>query len=193
MSSTVKRSGLTGCLVLALAALALPMAGISAAQAAPSKGLTAAAQMARHFNHEDAIYARQGARSLPFLGAGSIGNGAGPSRGDAIRGAALNRRYSNSWTRVSPTEFRTLVSAFGAEVTATMTPQQARAELARGQGLNRLAEQYAAAAQPIPTGSGDGFDWSVAGIGVGAGFGALFLVAAGALVLRRRGRPVLHS
>jgi hypothetical protein len=73
-----------------------------------------------------------------------VGNTAGPSRADEVRAAALNSRFGNAWTRVSAAEFKTLVSTFGAEVTATMTPQQARAELARGQGLNRLAEQHAA-------------------------------------------------
>lgn len=80
-----------------------------------------------------------------------LGNTVGPSRADEVRAAALNSRYGNVWTRVSPAVFRTLVSSFGAEVTVTMTPQQARAELARGSGLNRLAEQYAATAKPIST------------------------------------------
>lgn len=116
-----------------------------------------------------------------------------PSRADMIRAAALDRRYGNVWTRVSPAEFRTLVSAFGADVTTTLSPQQARAELARGQGLNRLAERYTATTKPVSAGPADGFDWGAAGIGFGAAFGAMFLAAAGALVLRKRARLVFHS
>src|SRR5919198_629228 len=81
-----------------------------------------------------------------------LGDAAGPSRADLIRAAALDKRYGNAWTRVSPGEFGTLVSAFGADVTRSLTPQQARAELARGQGLNQLAERYANAPKPSSAG-----------------------------------------
>src|SRR2546428_10069714 len=109
-------------------------------------------------------------------------------------GGPLDSRYGNAWTRVPPAEFRPLVSAFGAEVTTTMTPRQARAERVRGPGLNRLAKRYGATAAPASsTGAADGFDWGDAGLGVAAAFGAMLLVAAGAIALRKRGRIVLHS
>jgi hypothetical protein len=117
----------------------------------------------------------------------------GPSRADQVRAAALDKRYANAWTRVSPAEFRTLVEAFGAEVTTIMTPQQARAELARGHGLNRLAARYAIAASPASVAAGKSFDWGDAGIGVAAAIGAMLLAAAAAIALRKRNRFVLHS
>jgi hypothetical protein len=49
--------------------------------------------------------------------------------------AQIDPGHGNAWTRVSPAEFRILVEAFGADVTTTMTPQQARAELARAQAM----------------------------------------------------------
>lgn len=110
-----------------------------------------------------------------------------------LRGQGLNRLYGNAWTRVSPAEFKTLVAAFGANVTTTMTLQGARAELARGWGLNRLAKQYTTAAEPVSAVSGNGFNWSDAGIGVAAAIGSMLLAAAGAIGLRKRGRFVLHS
>ena len=136
------------------------------------------------------------------------GDATGPSRADLIRAIALDKRYGNAWTRVSPAEFRTLVAAFGSDVTTTMTPQQARAELARGQGLNQLAERYGAESYPdafgralnrslgqvaSTPGASGGFDWVDAGIGLATAFGAMFLAAAAAIALRKRGRIVLHS
>jgi hypothetical protein len=114
-------------------------------------------------------------------------------RADVIRAQALNKLYGNAWTHVTPTEFRRLVTAFGPEVTTTMSPQQARAEFARGQGLNQLAKRYATATPPAPVASGNGFDWPDAGIGVAVAFGAMLLAAAGAIALRKRSRLVLHS
>ena len=119
-----------------------------------------------------------------------LGANAGPSRADLIRAAALDKRYGNAWTRVSPAEFRTLVGVFGPDVTTSMTPQQARAELARGQGLNRVAQHYATTAGPVATSQGTSFHWADAGIGVAAAFGAMLLAAAGAIGLRRRSRLV---
>jgi hypothetical protein len=212
MSSSMKTIGRITQLAPALAALALLGAAMSGAQDAPQPEVTPAAQMARHFQHEDALYAAKPtsgqtrtpaeAMALHFQHEDALhrarqeilGSSTGPSRADMIRGGALDRRYGNVWTRVSPAEFRTLVSAFGAEVTTTMTPQQARAELVRGPGLNRLAKQYEATAAPASsTGAADGFDWGDAGVGVGAAFGAMLLAAAGAIALRKRGRIVLHS
>jgi hypothetical protein len=113
----------------------------------------------------------------------------GPSAADLIRAAALDKRYGNAWTRVSPAEFTMLVNAFGPEVT-NLTPQQARAELARGQGLNTAAKVYATSAGTVSS-SGTGFHWGDAGIGVAAAFGVMLLAAAGAIAFRKRSRVVL--
>jgi hypothetical protein len=167
MSSSLKR---IRCLALALAAVTL--ACIPAGQAASKPGSAATAQMARHFQHEDALYSVKGAgtvaanarpvglsvqayRAQVIRGEAlnklyGLDQSARPSRADAIRAAALDRRYGNAWTRVSPAEFRSLVSVFGTQVTTTMTLQQARAELARGQGLNRWAKQYTVATMSTP-------------------------------------------
>jgi hypothetical protein len=116
-----------------------------------------------------------------------------PLRADVIRAQALDKLYGNAWTHVTPAQFRRLVTAFGPEVTTTMSPQQARAEFARGQGLNQLAKRYATATPPAPVASSNGFDWPDASIGVAVAFGAMLLAAAGAIALRTRSRLVLHS
>jgi hypothetical protein len=76
-----------------------------------------------------------------------------------------------------------------------MTAQQYRAELVRGDALNRLyglgkyahtAPVAAPASSPV-----SGFDWGDAGIGFAAAVGTM-LVAAATLVAARR-RPLLHG
>jgi hypothetical protein len=168
--------------VVTIGALLL-VAGGSVAAAANSRpaGLSAQAYRAMMIRGE-ALNARYG-----------LGNPTGPSKADLLRAAALDKRYGNAWTRVSNPEFRTLVSAFGTDVTTSMTPQQARAELARGQGLNQLAERYASSAGPVSSGSAGGFDWGDAGIGAAGAFGVVLIGAAGAITFRRRGRLVLPS
>jgi hypothetical protein len=117
-----------------------------------------------------------------------------------LRAQALNRLYGNAWTRISPAEFRSLVKAFGASVTTTMSLQQARAELARGQGLNRLTNVY----EPGSTGYvpkttlvttampvGGGLDWISALIGTGAGLG-IAVAGAGVLMALRKRRTLTH-
>ena len=106
------------------------------------------------------------------------------------QGHAANRLVGNTWTRISPAEFRKLVTAFGSVVTTTMTPQQARVALARGEGLNRLAKRYADAAAPSFASSGSGFDWVVAGIGVATAVGAI-LIATAWITVRRQRRLIL--
>jgi hypothetical protein len=226
MSTCLKLIGRMTQLALAFAALALLGAAGSGAQAPkPKPEVTPAVQMARHFQHEDALYAakpvtgqtRTPAQAMalhfqhedalyrvrdeirqtrtPVAGSASAASITTPQalRALTLRGQALNTLYGNAWTRVSSAEFKTLVAAFGGDVTTTMTLQQAHAELARGQGLNRLAKQYTTASEPVSAVSDNGFKWGDAGIGVAAAFGAMLLAAAGAIGLRKRGRLVLHS
>jgi Protein of unknown function (DUF4242) len=56
--------------------------------------------------------------------------------GDDARSLALNAKYGNAWTRLSPAEFRAIVGLAGPDVTTKETPQEARALIARGKGLN---------------------------------------------------------
>jgi hypothetical protein len=107
------------------------------------------------------------------------------------QGHAVNRLVGNTWTRISPAEFRKLVTAFGSDVTTTMTPQKARVALARGQGLNQLAKRYADVTAPSSASSGSGFDWVAASIGVATATGAILLAMAGLITFRKQRRLVL--
>jgi hypothetical protein len=119
-----------------------------------------------------------------------------------LRAQALNRLYGNAWTRTSPAEFTSLVKAFGASVTTAMSLQQARAELARGQGLTRLTNLYepgSGSSDYVPkttlvtttTPVGVGLDWISALIGTGAGLG-IAVAGAGALMALRKRRTLAH-
>jgi hypothetical protein len=117
---------------------------------------------------------------------------AGPSRAEQIRAAALDRRYGNAWTRVSAAEFRRLARVYGDDLTK-LTPQQARAMLAWGEGQDEVAARYARVSTTASAGPSGGFDWEPVWLGIGSALGAAFVAAAGALVIRRRGRLVFHS
>jgi hypothetical protein len=114
-----------------------------------------------------------------------------PSAGELARGAALNARYGNAWTRVSSAEFKMLVTAFGPDVMTQLTPNQARAELARGLGLNAVAKTYASSVPSVSLSAGSGFHWGDAGIGVAAAFGLMLLAAGAAIGFRKRNKLVL--
>jgi hypothetical protein len=134
---------------------------------------------------------------LVALGSSSGAAGQTPQaqRALTLRGQALNGLHGNAWTHVSTAEFKTLVEAFGPDVTTTMTPQQVRAELARGEGLSRLARLYATLTTPdsqsASASSGNGFDWGDAAIGAAGGLGIALAGAGGVLALRGR-RTLAH-
>ena len=113
-----------------------------------------------------------------------------------IRSEALNRRYGNAVTRLSPRVFKELNQA-GAN---RMAPYEFAALVARGEALNR---QYGLdrTSQPTkvveqPNGSRNGFDWGDFGIGAAAMLGLVLLsggLLAGAYFGRKIGarpRPV---
>ena len=113
-----------------------------------------------------------------------------------IRSEALNKRYGNAVTRLSPRQFMELYRAGGNR----MTPDALNALVTRSEALNR---RYALdrTSQPTnvvdqPTGSGNGFDWGDFGIGAAAMLGLVLLsggLLAGAHFERKIGvrpRPV---
>jgi hypothetical protein len=101
------------------------------------------------------------------------------------RDEALNARYGNAWTRLSPAEFKTIVDLFGAEAT-TMPLEQLQASVARGLAL----ERQAGTARATRVNRSGGFDWGDSGIGAAATFGVALLALAVVIALRRRGGPV---
>jgi hypothetical protein len=92
-----------------------------------------------------------------------------------IRSEALNTRYGNAVTRLSPRQFNELYRAGGNR----MPPQELVALVARSEALNR---RYGLdrTSQPTkvveqPTGSGNGFGWADFGIGAAAMLGLVLL------------------
>jgi hypothetical protein len=144
------------------------------------------------------------------VGAGAAGRPQGMTESEhqalMARSAALNARYGNAVTRLTPTEFASLWSnggsrlephalvalverseglnrVYGGPSLAVATPAQIQAQHARDVGMNRLA---ASGVFSTPTESArDGFDWGDFGIGAGGMLG-LVLVAIG--LLTRSGR-----
>src|SRR6266542_2606891 len=96
-----------------------------------------------------------------------------------IRGEALNARYGNAWTRLTPDQFRTVIRLFGPSVTQ-FSPQALRTYFARG----NAGETIGHAAATASTASG-GFAWGDAGIGALAAVGVMLVSAAGATAHRR--------
>jgi hypothetical protein len=106
-----------------------------------------------------------------------------------IRSEALNKRYGNAVTRLSPRQFMELYRAGGNR----MTPDAFNALVTRSEALNR---RYALdrTSQPTnvveqPTGSGNGFDWGDFGIGAAAMLG-LVLLSGGLLAGAHFGRKI---
>jgi hypothetical protein len=164
MTGSLKR--ITGRLALA-AALVLPSAGISAAQAAPKPDPASAVQMARHLQHEDALYAMKsttaGTRSpadamtLHFRHEDAIYGGRQEtgSAPDAARMMALHFRHEDALNRTQ-----------------------------------RSASSRLRSALPAAAAASNGFDWNDALIGAGSTV-ALLLLGAAAMVATRRGRSRL--
>jgi hypothetical protein len=100
------------------------------------------------------------------------------------QGRALDARYGNAVTRLTPQQFTELYRDGGSK----LTPRALNALAVRSEALNKLASTTTPALAPVVVTVGDGgFDWGDAGIG-GAAVFALALVAAGGIVLVRDGR-----
>ena len=106
-----------------------------------------------------------------------------------IRSEALNKRYGNAVTRLSPRQFTELYRAGGNR----MTPEAFSALVIRSEALNR---RYGPdrTSQPTkvveqPTGSGNGFHWGDFGIGAAAMLG-LALLSGGLLAGAHFGRKI---
>ncbi len=106
------------------------------------------------------------------------------------RSEALNQRYGNAVTRLSPQQFTALYQA-GAD---RLTPEELAGIVARSEALN---ERYgiiggpATRATPTTTTTttgGDSFAWGTAAAGVGTLAGVALLALASLAVVRRRHR-----
>ena len=112
------------------------------------------------------------------------------------RGEALNERYGNAVTQLSPLEFTALWQAGGDR----LEPQELAALVTRSEALNEAYDRLMAfgpesarAALDPPAPAARGFGWSDAGVGAAAMLG-LVLLTGGAIVATRHGRrlPSAH-
>jgi hypothetical protein len=117
-----------------------------------------------------------GSSSPVVLHADAFGGG---SSALMTRDEALNQRYGNAVTRLTPQEFKALYQAGGDR----LTPQELAALVARGEALNGRYGGTPAVSTPIATG-GDPVNWGAA-IG-GAALTCAMLLALGFAVVTRR-------
>jgi hypothetical protein len=168
MSSNLKRIGQSGRVALALGAYVLLSASISGAQAAPTSDLTA--QLARHYQHEDALYGMRStstgtrtpvdAMALHF------------KHEDAINGGSQEMRSARSPAQMLALHDQHEDALYRAQASASSRPRFA---------------------SPAEAGASDGFDWSDALVGAGSTV-ALLLLSVAAIAAVRRGRSRLaHS
>jgi hypothetical protein len=94
---------------------------------------------------------------------------------------ALNARYGNEVTRLTPKQFIELYNDGGSK----LTPDALNALIVRSQAMNRLASA-STTTSPVTTG-GTSFAWDDFGIGVAAALGAILLLG-GIAVAARTGR-----
>jgi hypothetical protein len=157
MSSSLKRIGR-----LAPAVAAITLACIFGAQAAAKPGMTATAAMARHFQHEDAIYDAKDRPARPRTPAQAMVLHF--NHEDAIYGGNLQVRSSRSPAEQIALHLRHEDALYSARKAAVAVPTAA-----------------------APSG---GFDWNDALIGAG-GAVAVMLLSASAVVAVRRSRRLL--
>jgi hypothetical protein len=166
MSSSAKRISQLGRLALAVGALVLPSAGIAAAQGAPKPDPAAATQMARHFQHEDALYGVKSTSAETRTPANAM---------------ALHFKHEDSlyggrheiWSAPNATQMMAL--HFQHEDALNQAQRSASSRLRSG--------------LPAEVAASDGFDWNDALVGAGSAVAVLLFGAAAMLAIRRsRGR-----
>jgi hypothetical protein len=181
---------------LALAVFAALSAGISVAQGAPQQGSTPASQIARHFQHEDALYqlSERAASSPTPQGV----------RADGLRWQGIARAYELSERSANtPTpqglkadglRWQAIAKAYRQSVAPKSSPQQIGIPLYTPKMLAAHFNREDLLYQPRPSVSAvsdtlvsNGFDWSDWAIGLGSGIG-LILALGGGLAIGRQWR-----
>jgi hypothetical protein len=159
---------------LALAVFASMSAGISVAQGAP-QGLTPASQLARHYQHEDALY-QLSERAASFPTPQGL-------RADGLRWQGIAKAYMQlQGAGIEPTWEHQLHSP--GTVSRYPTPAGLKADGLRWQGIAR-AYELVNGGRLASTSTGNGFDWGTAGIGFATAIVAMLLAGAGAIARRR--------
>jgi len=158
VSSSAKRIGRTSRLVPAVV-LAVAAIAVGGTQAAAKPGLTATAEMARHFQHEDALYGMKGAG----IGARTPAQAMALhfKHEDALYGRKSQIASSPGSAQLMALHFRHEDALYGA--------------------------QRSAVAQPTSSVASNRFDWSDALVGAAGAVGVIFLSGA-AVVTAHRGR-----
>jgi hypothetical protein len=166
MSTRLKMIGRMTRLALAFAALALLGAAGSGAQAPnPKPEVTPAVQMARHFQHEDALYAAK-----PVTG----------QTRTAAQAMALHFQHEDALYAAKPVTGQTRTAAQAMALHFQHEDALYRAS-APTSGRSALAAQVA---------TSDGFDWNDALVGAGSTIALLLFGAAAMVAIRRsRSRP----
>lgn len=117
--------------------------------------------------------------------AGGRPQGMSPGAYNALvaQGQALNARYGNAVTKLSPQQFIELYNAGGSK----LSPEALNALLVRSQAMNKAASETSLPRITTSTSSTGSFAWGEFGIGVAATIGMILLLG-GIGVAVRTGR-----
>ena len=218
MSSSRKRIGKLGHLVLSSAAFALAGPAVSGAQVAQKTELAATAQLARHFQHEDALYgklssvetgAATAAIALHFnhedalyAARQSFGQGRTPTQAialhfrheDAIYAAKGSGSGARTPVQAIALHFDHEDRAYGVHprVASSLSPVQMLARHYRHEDA-LYGAQRSAAAVPVSASTSNGFDWNDALVGAGGAVGLMLLSASAAVAVQRSRRRLARS
>ena len=202
MRSAVKRIGKIGLLVLTSAAVALVGPAASLAQVAQTSDPAGAAQLTRHFQHEDALYAKLDAAlgispayDEAIGGASQVNTALGisstPAHDEGVGGASqLDTALGISST---PVHDEGMGGASRVDTALGISSSPVHDEAVGGAsqvdnalGISGTRETVSNTRVVVQSG---GFDWGDAGIGAGGGIGLVLLLwAAGSVVFRQKHR-----
>jgi hypothetical protein len=194
MSSSLKRIGKLGPLVLSSAAFALAGPAVSGAQVAQKTALAATAQLARHFQHEDALSAKL---SRVETGAATAAMALHFNHEDALYAARQTLGQGRTPTQAIALHFRHEDAIYGAKQDrpAPRTSSQLMAlhfqheDALYRKGFASGEARSASAAAAAP--ASGGFDWNDVLLTVAGSAVAAMLLSVGAIVGIRRGRSRL--